>query len=146
MCGGWIGGERSHRDSLRRHPKDAVVPLGTLCHSSFDSQSPEHLSCLGPPRACIQLFLVLSDRGLVSLGIGSPGAWAFKNSRPASLSILAPALLLFVLYRLCSPPLWELAMVSGIPASCPALCRGTFIPTPPSSSPMSSCWPRVDAQ
>ena len=56
-------------------PKDATVLLGTLCHSSFDIQSPECLACLGIPRACVQLFLVLSGRDLISLGIGSPGTW-----------------------------------------------------------------------
>lgn len=32
-------------------PKEAAVLLGTLCHSSFDFQSPEDLACLGISRA-----------------------------------------------------------------------------------------------
>lgn len=93
VCRGWMRGK-----GWMEVPKEAAVLLGTLCHSSFDFQSPEDLACLGISRAWVQLFLVLSDRDLISLGTGSQPC-----DLPASQHCdLAPALLLFVFSRLCS--------------------------------------------
>ena len=117
--------------------------LGTPCHSSFDIQSPEGLACLGIPRACVQLSLVLSDRDFISLGTGSPGTWAFRDSSLPPSIVTYPQLS-------CSLCFLDCALGTGLgfwnPSLLFAFGQAPLIFAASSSFPMSSCWPGVDDQ
>lgn len=87
-----------------------------------------------------QLLLGQSDRDLVSLGIGSAGVWAFKDSSVTQSSDLAPAPLFLVVYTSCSSLLWSWPWFpeSGL---CPALCQDTWLLLPVAVLPRAAPGP-----